>query len=80
MEILIPHIVPDETVRRIFLRNLEQLYVQLNAAHGKILEGEPMNLFDKDIEIDRVQIEKAMEGIDLIHSFYIEETVAQISQ
>lgn len=75
MEIMIPHIVPDETVRKIFLQNLETLYSQLNEAHGQCLNDNPTKLFSDDLEEEKKTLEKALEGIDIIHGFFLKETV-----
>ena len=73
MEVHIPMNIPDELVRKIIISDLRRVYDIFNSAHGRcITEGEtPTDMFSSDPEQEKLLLEKAIEGLDLLHAYYM---------
>ena len=69
MEVNIPIQIPDLTIRKLVVGEMESLFVALNHAHGQCLEGNPTQYFSKDPEEEKKYLEDAIRGLDLIHGF-----------
>ena len=73
MEVHIPMNIPDELVRKIILNDLRRVYEIFNSSHGRCIAEEPTptNLFSDDPEQEQLLLEKALEGVDLLHAYYL---------
>ena len=75
MEVNVPIQIPDLTVRKLVVGELESMFVAFNHAHGLCLNGEPTNYFSDDPEKEKEALEQAIHGLDLIHGFMRRELV-----
>ena len=78
MEVSIPIQIPDLTIRKLVVGELEGLFVALNHAHGQCLEGNPTSYFSEDPEEEKKYLEEAIKGLDLIHGFMRRELIDSV--
>ena len=78
MEVNIPIQIPDLTIRKLVVGELESLFVALNHAHGQCLAGNPTQYFSEDPEDEQRLIEEAIRGLDLVHGFMRRELVDSV--
>lgn len=78
MEVNVPIQIPDLTVRKLVVGELESMFVALNRAHGDCLEGNPTQWFSEDPEKEKKFLEEAIHGLDLIHGFMRRELVETV--
>jgi len=78
MEVNVPIQIPDLTVRKLVVGELESMFVALNHAHGQCLEGNPTQYFSEDPEEEKKHLEDAIHGLDLIHGFMRRELVDSV--
>jgi len=53
VEVNVPIQIPDLTVRKLVVGELESMFVALNHAHGQCLEGNPTQYFSEDPEEEK---------------------------
>lgn len=78
MEVNIPIQIPDLTIRKLVVGELESMFVALNHAHGQCLNGNPTQYFSEDPEDEQRLIEEAIKGLDLIHGFMRRELIETV--
>ena len=84
MEVNIPIHIPDLTIRKLLVAELESMFIVLNNAHGVNLgvkEGsgkDPSCYFSIDLDEEIKCIEDAIRGLDLIHSFMVSDMTASM--
>ena len=78
MEVNVPIQIPDLTVRKLVVGELESMFVAFNHAHGECINGNPTNYFSDDPEEEEEALEKAIYGLDLIHGFMRKELVDSV--
>lgn len=78
MEVNIPIQIPDLTIRKLVVGELESMFVALNHAHGQCLNGNPTQYFSEDPEDEQRLIEEAIKGLDLIHGFMRRELLETV--
>ena len=78
MEVNVPIQIPDLTVRKLVVGELESMFVALNHAHRQCLAGSPTQYFSEDPEDEQRLIEEAIRGLDLVHGFMRRELVDSV--
>lgn len=78
MEVLVPIQIPDLTVRKLVVGELEGMWVALNDAHGQCIDGNPTDYFSDDPEEEKEALEKAIYGLNLIHNFMRKELINDV--
>jgi len=79
MEIDIPIHVPDLTIRKLMVIELEGIFVMMNNAHAQCLEGNPTQIFSEDPEEEKKLLEEVIRSLDLIHGWMNRELIRHIT-
>lgn len=69
MEVHVPILIPDSTIKNILMTELEKTFMHFNQLHGS---EEPTSFFSQDPEEEKKLLEDAMKACDLIHGIWKE--------